>query len=142
MDATYFTGGNQSGDYLVTALARRQDKLLDGFFFLKIESSGLGVLESPKLPGTSLRQNEQEEGFVADGIKMVVIEPMRKWRISYDGEMKSTEDASRKYQVKLDGVWITELPFFSYDRDADAKCIAEATAKEIWSRSYFDTLKK
>lgn len=67
------------------ALSRRHGKLVDGFLYLKLKSSGFGILESLKLPGTSLYQKEEEDGFSAEDISITAVEPMKKWKISYRG---------------------------------------------------------
>jgi hypothetical protein len=86
IDAVYFNGANKSGDYLVVGTARRKNKLVDGFLYLMVKDSGLGLLETPKLPGTSLYQIEEVEEYEAEGIKISPEFPMQKWKISYEGE--------------------------------------------------------
>lgn len=116
--------------------------MIDGFVYLKINHSNLGVLESPKLPSTTLYQNEEKQAYEAEGIKIVPLVPMRKWKISYDGKMKSMEDRTRTYDVKIQADWTSNLPCFNVDTDMDALSMAKATALEPWSRDYFRTLQE
>lgn len=67
---------------------------------------------------------------------------MKKWNISYRGKMKRHEDRSKTFDVEIDAQWTSDLPYFNVDTDMDNSSIAEPTAKEIWSKTYFDNLKK
>lgn len=102
----------------------------------------MGVLESPKLPSTELYQAEEKQEFEAEGIKIKVVEPMKMWKISYEGKMKSMEDRSKMYDVKIDAEWTSDIPCFNVDTDMDAYTMAKATALEPWSSDYFETLKE
>lgn len=141
MDAVYFSGGNQNGDYLVVATSRRQNKLIDGFLYLKIKDSDYGILETIKLPRTDLLQANDEEGFAADGIIIECMKPMRKWKIRFEGQLKAHDDHSKIYDVQLHLEFTSELPFFNFDTDPDPFSMASAMAVEKWSRNYFETLK-
>lgn len=123
-------------------MARRKNKLIDGFLYLKIAKSGFGILETPKIPDTALYQSEELTEYVAEGIKITPIIPMKKWRIQYEGKMKQFNNRSQTYDVQIDLEWVTELPYFHFDRDMDKLAMAKAVAMEPWSREYFQTLKK
>ena len=47
----------------------------------------MGLLEIPTLPDTSLFR-EEELTFAANGFKIQPIEPMKKWKLTYDGPMR------------------------------------------------------
>jgi hypothetical protein len=47
---------------------------------------GEGLLTSPKLPDSTLFGTEDE--FGAEGLKFEPLEPMRKWKMSYKGQMR------------------------------------------------------
>ncbi|RZB94432.1 uncharacterized protein BDFB_004454, partial [Asbolus verrucosus] len=142
IDGVYFNGASKNGDYLVTGMARRKNKLIDGFMYLLIESSGLGLLETPKLPGTSLYQNEENEEYAAEGIKLTPIEAMKKWRISYEGKMKRYHQRTELVDVKIDAEWSSDLPYFNFDTDMDSCAMAKSMAYEKFSKEYFDNLKR
>ncbi|CAH1978173.1 unnamed protein product [Acanthoscelides obtectus] len=46
------------------------------------------------------------------------------------------------YAVKIDAIWISDLPYFNFDTDMDPLRLASDMAYEPWSKSYFDTLQK
>ncbi|KAJ8920051.1 hypothetical protein NQ315_011704 [Exocentrus adspersus] len=141
IDAVYLNGANHLGDHLVVGTARRKHLLVDGFLYLKICSSGLGVLETPKLPGTALYKTEESNEYDAEGVKITPLEPMRKWRLTYRGKMKENRDRSKIHDVAIDAVWTSDLPWFDYDTDMDPLCMAKSMAYEKWNRTYFDVLK-
>lgn len=141
MDAVYFSGGNKNGDYLIVATSRRQNKLIDGFLYLKLKDRDYGILETLKMPATDLLQKDDEDGYAAEGITIQCEEPMRKWKICFEGNLKSHDDSKRMYSVRLNLEFISDLPYFNFDGDPDPMSMASAMAKEEWSKSYFEILK-
>lgn len=138
----YFNGSNGNGDYLVVGTARRKNRLVDGFLYLLVEESGLGVLETPKLPGTSLYQTEESEEFGAEGIKIFPVKPMQRWLILYEGNMKRFEDRTEVVHVKIECVWDSDQPYFNFDNDMDSFTMAKSMAFENFSRDYFKNLQE
>lgn len=138
----YFNAADCTGDHFVVGTARRKNKLVDGFVYLKINVPGLGLLESPKLPDTALYQENEAEEFAAEGIKITPIEPMKKWKITYKGKMKKFDNNKEVFDVKIDATWTSFLPYFNFDKHMDPLMMAKSLAKEQWSRTYFNTLKE
>lgn len=122
-------------------MARRRNRLVDGFLYLKIEKSKLGVLQIPTLPDTSLYQTEETEEHSAGGIKIVTVVPMKKWRIEYQGKMRRAEQPEESLDVKMEMNWTAEVPYFHFD-DMDDLARAKAIAFEPWTREYFEALEK
>lgn len=120
------------------ATSRRKNKLIDGFLYLKLKNADCGILESLKLPSTDLLQEETEEGFSAEGIKIECAQPMSKWKINFDGKLK---DNKKSYEVKLNLVFVSDLPYFNFDTDPHPFAMASAMAREKWSKTYFEILK-
>ena len=50
---------------------------------------GIGLFELPSMPDTSLEGTGKDE-YAADGLKIEPIEPMKKWRIKFDGKLRLT----------------------------------------------------
>nr|XP_023014881.1 uncharacterized protein LOC111504538 [Leptinotarsa decemlineata] len=140
IDAVYMNGANKNGDHLVVGLATRPD-VVDGFLYLKIAGSNLGVLETPKLPSTTLcKTKENKSYYFAEGIKMEPVEPMKKWKLSYSGKMKEFGNRAVEHNVKIEGSWESDQPYFNFDYDIDPMLMAKSMALERWSRSYFEVL--
>lgn len=141
MDAVYFSGANQNGDYLLVATSRRQNKLIDGFLYLKLKNTDYGILESLKLPSTDLVQMDDESGFAAEGINIECTEPMRKWKINFEGRLKAHDHHEKTYDARLNLEFTSDLPYFNFDTDLDPVSMATAMAREKWSKTYFEILK-
>jgi len=138
IDAVLFSCGGQDGTYLVAAMARRKLDTNNTIFCLRIPS--IGVLLHPKHPDTMFH-SENEESWEAEGLKLDLIEPMKKWSISYEGPMVHQVNKTT-HQVKLEATYESRFPFFDFDSDMEAWTVARAFAKEPWSREYFDGIRK
>ncbi|KAJ3642305.1 hypothetical protein Zmor_025104 [Zophobas morio] len=141
IDAVYFNGASKTGDYLVVGTARRKNQLVDGFLYLLIKDSGLGLLETPKLPGTALHQPQDLEKYEAEGIALTPEAPMKKWKILYDGKMKRHKNRNEIVNVKIEAEWNAVSPHFNFDSDMDAWAMAKSMSYEKFSREYFENLK-
>ena len=56
-------------------------------FYSDFQLPGIGLFELPSMPDTSLEGTGKDE-YAADGLKIEVVEPMKKWRIRYDGKLR------------------------------------------------------
>lgn len=117
-------GADMQGNHLVVCSSRRGNLVDDGFLILKIKDM---LLQSPKLSQT-----------YAEGIKISPIELTKKWRLNYEGELRSNK--SNICHVKIDGVWSSNLPSFKFDTDMDPLCTAKSVAYEKWNVNYFHLL--
>ncbi|KAF4525130.1 hypothetical protein B566_EDAN005072 [Ephemera danica] len=89
IDAVYFNAASKDGCYLVGGTARRPQGVVNGFLYLKVPA--VGLLLTPKLPDTTLFQSQLEKEnsvFGADGLRFEPLEPMKRWRLTYNGQMK------------------------------------------------------
>ncbi|CAG9759781.1 unnamed protein product [Ceutorhynchus assimilis] len=141
VDAVYFNAANKNGDHLIVGTARRPNRLIDGFFYLKLQSSKFGLLESPKIPDTSLFNSAAEESYEADGIQIALVEPMKKWRISFKGNLKEANNRQQLHKVSIDAQFTSDEPCFNYETQMDDWTMAKCLAYENWSRSYFKNMK-
>ncbi|XP_038113152.1 uncharacterized protein LOC6051478 [Culex quinquefasciatus] len=143
IDAVYFNGSNSKMSWLVCGTARRPNKLVNGFLYLKIQEFSDKLLVSPRLPDTCMRQTDFEVGsYSVEGLKITPLKPMQQWRVEYDGAMRFENDYSHNMEVKLQATWTTALPYFNFASDMDPRPTARAMAKEKWSRDHFRNLKK
>jgi hypothetical protein len=68
------------------------------------------------------------------------IEPEKKWAFLFDGDAQDVR-TGQHVSVKLDAVFDTAGGIFEFGHDVDARVMAQAIAKEKWSRAYFEELK-
>lgn len=52
------------------------------------------------------------------------------------------KDASKTFDVKIDAIWTTNLPYFNFDTDIHPEPLARAMAMEPWSKEYFKNLER
>ncbi|XP_052807198.1 uncharacterized protein LOC128236389 [Mya arenaria] len=137
VDAVYLTGSNKNGQFMVTATARRHDNHVQTIVFLRLPH--LGFLELPCMPDTSLRGDRPGE-FAAGGLHIRPLEPMKTWAIQFDGKLRHVS-TGKLLHVKFDLTWTACTRFFDFDVDLPSDTLADAIAREPWSRQFFDTLK-
>ncbi|KPJ02800.1 hypothetical protein RR46_10003 [Papilio xuthus] len=141
VDAVYFNGLSKDGSAVVCGLARRPNHYCDAFLYLKCD--GEDLLLSPNLPDTHLEQTESEQGeYSVQGIKITNFMPMRTWKLSYTGEMKSKSNPDKHVKVEVSLTWSAAWAPFNYDAHMSPSSMAGDLAREPWSREYFTLLEK
>ncbi|XP_044755840.1 uncharacterized protein LOC123314556 [Coccinella septempunctata] len=142
INAVHFNAANKDGNHLIVGMTRRKDKLIDGYIYIKINNEEIGLLESAKLPDTTLYQSDSCEGFEAEGLSVQCIEPMKIWRIKYQGKMKKNSIPSKTFEVDLEMTYTSNFPIINYGDDSDPLTTAKCIALERWSGEYFQLLKE
>ncbi|KAJ3663774.1 hypothetical protein Zmor_008001 [Zophobas morio] len=142
-DATFFQAVSKNGFYFCGGIERRHRAKANGLFYIAVPE--LGLLESLKLPNTLLDADPASvllmKEYSAEGICFTPVEPMKKWRVAFNGKMRVQASPSKLVDVKLSGDWTSSLPYFFFENDMSAKCLAKAIACETWSDDFFKTLK-
>lgn len=75
-----FTGANKNGDYLIVNFGKRHQSV-DGYFFLKIKDSQLGVLALANYPDNELKkaaENDYEYSTEGNNFRPTLIIPTSK----------------------------------------------------------------
>ncbi|XP_045475704.1 uncharacterized protein LOC123681367 [Harmonia axyridis] len=140
-NAVYFKGSSENGDHIIVAVTRRINKLVDSYIFLKINNENIGLLEGLQLPDTTSYQTESNTGFEVDGLSVQCLEPMKTWRIKYQGKMKKSKDPSIIFNVDLDVKYTSNLPLIDFETDIDPLTMAKCIALEKWNKEFFQLLK-
>ncbi|XP_050346456.1 uncharacterized protein LOC126770891 [Nymphalis io] len=141
IDGVYFNGISENGDVIICGLARRPNRICDSFLYLKFKNEDL--LLSPRLPDTYVQQTkEDEDDYSVQGIKIKNFIPMRTWKLSYNGEMKSRSDVNKSVKVSADLTWSAQWAPFEYDTQMSPYSVADDMAREPWSSDYFKLVKK
>ncbi|XP_063239942.1 uncharacterized protein LOC134540860 isoform X3 [Bacillus rossius redtenbacheri] len=137
-DAVFFIGTSADGCYFVLGAERRKHGIVNGLCYLMTPNTGL--LCSSKLPDTVLFE-AQDDQFGAEGVSAAMLQPMRKWRAQFDGDMRSEARPGELHRVRIDVTFSSEWPHFNFDTDLHPAVLCRALAREPWSRRYFDNLK-
>ena len=87
-------------------------------------------------------KDDDETGWVVNGIHLEPMVPMKKWKVQFSGNMKLQNNPESVYKVNIDAEYTSDLEFFDFDSDMDPWTMARAVSRESWSREYFDRLKE
>ncbi|KAL1490186.1 hypothetical protein ABEB36_012919 [Hypothenemus hampei] len=136
-DAVYFNGVNNKGECLIHGTARRHG-LIDGFLYLKINASELGLLELTTLPDTSQIMDTSGTGYEAAGIKVVALKPMKTWKITFNGKLREAKNKDSLHEVSIEAIYTSDKPCFNYETQMEPWNMAKNIAYEKWSRKYFE----
>ncbi|GAB6033459.1 hypothetical protein CHUAL_013344 [Chamberlinius hualienensis] len=139
IDAVYISGFNKEGCYFVTAIGRGQKQLTNAFWFLRIPK--VGLLKASHLPDSRIKANGDSE-FSVGGLTIQPVEPMKKWKITYDGKMKFEKDEEKEVHVRMNLEFTSSLPYFDFDTDMPPATMARALAREPWSKQLLERLKE
>lgn len=127
------------------SLARRPNGRVDAMGYLKVPEFGDELFTLLEYPGALLQQTQAQQedltSFSVGGLALTPLEPMKKWRIQYNGKMKSVANGSKVVDVQIDGLWTYKHSPFDFSTDISVTAMSEAVAGEQWSRQYFDDLK-
>ncbi|KAK2148271.1 hypothetical protein LSH36_506g02049 [Paralvinella palmiformis] len=88
VDCVYFSGMNKDGMYLITHLCRRQGRKAEIWLSMLLPDGRF--YQSPIHPATMV-YNVDDSSFFAAGLKMECLEPMKRWKVSYNGLLRTLE---------------------------------------------------
>ncbi|XP_076349030.1 uncharacterized protein LOC143246348 isoform X3 [Tachypleus tridentatus] len=138
-DEIFFFGVNSAGDCIVLRVIRRRGDEAEVQLHLKhAETSTLYQL--PIHPETNVLYREKDV-FVAAGIRIKCLNPLRKWRISYNGLLRKITPTGLQAQeedvhVKFSFIWtVTSLPF-DFKIDFFPRLLSEAIARGTWKQGF------
>lgn len=138
-DAVFFSGSDQSGNYLVAAMERKKNKKCNSVLYLKL--AGLGLFRGTWLPDTSV-DSDKENAWDSKGLKLKLLEPLRRWSIQFEGPVHDVSGKGKPMHVRIDGDWFSDHGIFDYDTDMSTSATARIFAKEPWNKQYFSDLQK
>ncbi|XP_022084107.1 uncharacterized protein LOC110975709 [Acanthaster planci] len=130
----YINGSDTTGDHrIVVRVVLRPDGRREACFLLRVH--GVGDLVLPKHPAC-LFDRVPAEGFVGEGLKCSVLEPLRTWRISYNGlcrvgiaRVAGGHDDRPLVHVRCTFLWSAFTSYFDFSTDVHPRLAAENLAK-------------
>ncbi|XP_004523620.1 uncharacterized protein LOC101462037 [Ceratitis capitata] len=141
-DVVTFIGASEQGEKIFMNLERRRRGVLKACIYLYLPE--LGLYCTPKLPDmlyfTTDGSHENDE-FKGCGFHVYPEESMRAWRIRYEGELRPVATGGKLLPVEMDLQFITQAPFFYYNRDLSSAVIADSVAREAWNDAFYNLLK-
>ncbi|UMM22350.1 hypothetical protein L5515_003608 [Caenorhabditis briggsae] len=155
-DAVFFDASNRDGWYFTLGTAQRPNDIINLFFILRIPGVGTFVNEelhtdtNVKSIRCSEKEWKTESGFIVS-----CIEPMKKWRIRFNGKLASSpgklnfvkngavkmKDDVKFFDANFDLTWTNFGAQFDFDKQCSPTAIAHSLAIEPWSRGLFDKMR-
>lgn len=141
-ESHYYNGADLKDDRFITRVSRRGEggKKSYVFMLLDLKEFGTFFLEQDNVPVDATKDNPN-----ASGVEYTCLDPMKKWRIQYKGELykgpcvapaKLKPDAE-KIHVELDLVYERDTPVFWYMRDDNKRTLAYNLSQETWNFNFF-----
>nr|XP_023026795.1 uncharacterized protein LOC111514783 [Leptinotarsa decemlineata] len=142
-DAVFFHAVSRDGIYFCGGIERRQKSKIVGLVYLVLPD--YGILESVHLPKTTLDAEPSSlfhlDRYAGGGLTITPVKPMKKWKISFSGKMRSQKDPKKIFDVELNADWRSDYDWIYFEFDTPAKVIARSMAREVWNRQFFKNLK-
>ena len=85
IDTVYFNGFDDDGTSVAIRVARKQNR--EGELWLMLDLPDVGYFQHPIMPDAGI-YNMPNCGFSALGLRCQVIEPLRSWKITYNGVLR------------------------------------------------------
>lgn len=124
----YFSCHDTAGNSLLVRHAQRGPKSIEVWFAYR-DAAGRAYVNSRQL---------YPAGEEPSAVRC--IQPGKEWAFSFDGEVQDLH-SGQPVRAKLDAVFVASGDIFEFGHDVDARVMADAIAKEKWSRAYFEELK-
>ncbi|CAI2348176.1 unnamed protein product [Caenorhabditis sp. 36 PRJEB53466] len=155
-DAVFFDASNRDGWYFTLGTAQRPNDVINLFFILTIPGVGTFVNEELHTDTNVKSINSSEKEWrTASGFVVSCVEPMKKWRIRFDGKLASSpgktnfinngpEEKQANVEVfdaNIDLTWTNFGGQFDFDKMCSPTAIAHSLAIEPWSRGLFDKMR-
>lgn len=138
IDASYFNGYSSDGTYLGAGMQRRPNRRCESLLFIRLPQFESDILEWPWAPCTDTFMLGDHE-WTASGLKFEMIEPMKKWRVTFDGPLKHRISGKTRH-VSFDLEWTADTGCFDMDTDMDKSATCRAIAREPWTKDFFELL--
>lgn len=138
-NATFYIGANKNGWRFILGQERRPQGIIHSVLYFLIPNRG--IFKLPQLPDAmvfSTSEGESSNGFVGGGLSCQPREPMKKWKMSYKGDL--LHDGKVTKNCHFEGEFYSPIGYLDYDTDLSIKAIAKSVATEPWTREYFQCL--
>ncbi|XP_056007793.1 uncharacterized protein LOC125666697 isoform X2 [Ostrea edulis] len=145
IDSVYFGGFNKDGVFVVARVARRPGRYAEVWLYLRIP--GVGDFHHPVHPDT-LVCNVTPGTLTAGGLRIDMVEPMVKWKVSFNGQLRRgvCKELERKddtlVYTKFSFTWKAFTDLFNFDTNINQGALANAMAQEEWTRDFYRRLQR
>ncbi|HEY3447271.1 MAG TPA: hypothetical protein VGK67_12940 [Myxococcales bacterium] len=134
-DSSCFYGGDEAGNAGIFRLAFRGSRMPECWLDVRLAKEQGGLrFGLPANPGP------ERDGHVLGDVSFTCEEPGKRWRIRYGGPL--TDAAGNLASGEVDLLFSATHPIFDYAQSTDRRMVAEALARERWSRSFFEKVRE
>ncbi|XP_038068180.1 uncharacterized phosphotransferase YvkC-like [Patiria miniata] len=142
----YINGSDATGNHcLVVRVTLRSDDRREVCFLLRVPEVGDLVL--PRHPACLMEGRVNGDEFTGEGLKCTVLEPLRTWRISYNGLCRvgirrsdGELDDRPLVHVRCTLLWSAFTSYFDFTTDVNPRLAAENLAKRMRNGEVLDNL--
>ncbi|KAK6982171.1 phosphoenolpyruvate synthase, partial [Biomphalaria glabrata] len=144
IDTCYFGATNKDGVKLVCRIARRRDRIAEVWLFLELPR--FGCLQLPRHPDTDVYFTDGKT-FRAAGLSFEIIEPMKKWKLTYSGKLRKglcneiTDKPEEFLETSFSLTWNAFSQPFNTDTDMAVSLLGDSVARETWNKDFLERLK-
>lgn len=131
-DSSCFYGSDPAGNAAIFRLAFRGPRRAAECWF-DVQLAGGERVGLPVPPG------REGEGFSLGPVAFVCREPGRAWDVRYRGPL--VDATGREREADLELAFTSTHPLYDYAESSDRRLIADAIARERWTREFFLALK-
>ncbi|XP_014668487.1 PREDICTED: uncharacterized protein LOC106809797 [Priapulus caudatus] len=139
-------GLDSHGNKLVARINRLPGRVAEVWLMLKLGDGR--YFHFPGFPDSKV-YNTDDQTFTAGGLQFEVLEPMLKWRITFNGLLREgqrnewdEQNEGNLIHVQFCFVWTALTGQFSFNDDIDPITISDSIAREKWSLNYLKTIKE
>jgi len=157
LDSYYFNGVDSEGRAVILRIAKRPNREAEVWIVIKDPKRAV-VFELPTHPQVTVIRDigvEPQAGeskiqeIQAAGLSFQCREPMRAWKVRFDGILRVSrvlnDDTPYKLgsfvRVRFDFQWTAISEPLNFDRDIPSSVIAAGLSLTPWSRAFFDGLR-
>lgn len=143
-DSLGFCGVHKNGSVLVTRITRRPNRVAETWVFLRLPSGE--EYQLPNHPDTKIF-NTKENSFSAGGLTFELLEPLRCWRVSFNGYLRKgirndwKNDDEDTVLVRFNFLWHPIYSYVALPHDFKNFFLADLLAKQKWSKGFVSPYK-
>ncbi|XP_033626787.1 putative phosphoenolpyruvate synthase isoform X1 [Asterias rubens] len=143
----YINGSDKGGATRLTVrVTIHPDDRREVWFLLRVP--GVGDLVLPSHPDCIVDNVRPGDGFIGAGLTCTAIDPLKTWRISYNGLCRigirrnwNDDDRRPSVHVRCSLLWSAFTTFYDFASDFNPSLEADSLAKEQWTQEWFAKLK-
>lgn len=148
VDSIAMCGTDHKGNAVYLRITRKQHSVTEVWLYVQLDDGS--VYQLPGHPDTTMRSNNRSS-WSGGGLKFQMCEPMRKWRITFNGllrhgvktkrNMEDCED-DKIHHVQFRFIWTACSDVIDIQKDWNIALMSDALAREPWRSGKWMKMRK